>query len=345
VPACGQPGAATLASIFSTAAGLGCSPLTENSCSFGPNPATKCTTDQITGGSELLEEFNAANGITPSPSPPVAVTGDPHLSLPHGGGADFRGEHNEIYNFLSAKNLAVNVMTQMADFELHDESSPLHKHVHGSFLTQVHVIARSNTGKIVRVSSWADKIGPRNIAYANGTVDDQPAFALGPKMKKVVDDLILETNYSSLVVTTPEFQVTVTPNAFIAERNVVGPLHRFDVSFKLLVPEDSMLVLPHGIIGQGWDKDGKSIDGEKDVFPKSGEFTTYAMAKGAIEGSPNDYKVASKYATDFKFSRFDLVKSSPRDVASLVSAGVLNSPKTGVQTESVGSTEYKFEEV
>jgi len=67
------------------------------------------------------------------------------------------------------------------------------------------------------------------------------------------------------------------------------------------------------------------------------------MANGAIEGVPADYKVATPYATDFKFSRFDAISAAPRDVATLVAAGELNAPKDvpagGVV---VGSTEYNF---
>ena len=47
----------------------------------------------------------------------------------------------------------------------------------------------------------------------------------------------------------------------------------------------------------------------------------YAMARGAIEGMPNDYRLASKYATDFKFSRFDADEAKPRDVKALVASG------------------------
>jgi hypothetical protein len=35
------------------------------------------------------------------------------------------------------------------------------------------------------------------------------------------------------------------------------------------------------------------------------EFTTSAMAEGAIEGVAEAYRVADKYATAFKFSRFE----------------------------------------
>ena len=48
------------------------------------------------------------------------------------------------------------------------------------------------------------------------------------------------------------------------------------------------------------------------------------------EGSPNDYKMAHKYATDFKFSRFDLETAAPRDVAKLVAKGELNAPSSFV---------------
>ena len=96
---------------------------------------------------------------------------------------------------------------------------------------------------------------------------------------------------------------------------------------------------------QHWDGDGKAIDGEEDVFPYKGDFTTYAMAKGALEGEPTDYEMADKYATAFKFSRFDATSAKPRDVAKLVAAGVLNAPRTAAVEEEgdfVGATERKM---
>ena len=45
--------------------------------------------------------------------------------------------------------------------------------------------------------------------------------------------------------------------------------------------------------------------------------TTKAMAEGAIEGVAADYRMGSKYATDFKYSRFDASSAQHRDVASL----------------------------
>ena len=41
---------------------------------------------------------------------------DPHLHFAHGGRADFRGEEGQLYSFLSAPGLAVNVKTENAVF-------------------------------------------------------------------------------------------------------------------------------------------------------------------------------------------------------------------------------------
>lgn len=41
------------------------------------------------------------------------------------------------------------------------------------------------------------------------------------------------------------------------------------------------------------------------------------MAEGAIEGHAADYKMPSKFATSFKFSRFDADTAAPRDTSKL----------------------------
>ena len=48
---------------------------------------------------------------------PVVARKDPHLYLPHGGRADFRGEHNKIFNFLSAKGISFNVKMLLSSVE------------------------------------------------------------------------------------------------------------------------------------------------------------------------------------------------------------------------------------
>lgn len=58
-----------------------------------------------------------------------------------------------------------------------------------------------------------------------------------------------------------------------------------------------------------------------DAYPREGSFTTSAQAQGAIEGTAKDYEVASAYATDFAFSRFD----SAKDAEAALSTGAVES--------------------
>jgi len=78
---------------------------------------------------------------------PASMAGDPHIVAPHGGRFDFRGEDHALYNFHSSRNLTLNVMTELADFELHDTSHSHHKTVHGSFITRAFLrISELSTG-------------------------------------------------------------------------------------------------------------------------------------------------------------------------------------------------------
>ena len=98
-----------------------------------------------------------------------------------------------------------------------------------------------------------------------------------------------------------------------------GPYRRLDVQVKPRVAESELSVAPHGLIGQSWDGDHVAISGKRDVYPSSGEFTTNAMAEGAIEGVAADYLMPSRYATLFKYSRYGLDHARPRDVSKLSS--------------------------
>ena len=41
------------------------------------------------------------------------------------------------------------------------------------------------------------------------------------------------------------------------------------------------------------------------------------MGEGAIEGTAKDYEMSTRFATSFKYSRFDAVSAQPRSVAAL----------------------------
>jgi len=108
--------------------------------------------------------------------------------------------------------------------------------------------------------------------------------------------------------------------------------HKLKLSMAPRVPEADMKVKPHGIIGQSFDGDDVGINGAVDAYAttKPGtKLTTTAMAEGAIEGEPADYFMASKYATEFKFSRFGLRAAPYRDVAALTGSKVMPAAGTG----------------
>ena len=77
-----------------------------------------------------------------------------------------------------------------------------------------------------------------------------------------------------------------------------GPFNRIDFEVEKLSNMES-----HGIIGQSYylDKDAK---GETDIYPLEGEFTTYSMANGVIDGSYKDYIVSDPYSYTFKYSKY-----------------------------------------
>jgi hypothetical protein len=60
-----------------------------------------------------LQHFVCESRTYSPPPPPAIVAFDPHLFLPHGGRADFRGEDNTWYNMLSTRELSVNVRCHM----------------------------------------------------------------------------------------------------------------------------------------------------------------------------------------------------------------------------------------
>lgn len=55
-------------------------------------------------------------GVTTRLEAPAHREGDPHLTLAHGGEADFRGCDDCLFNFLSTDDLVVNARTKDATF-------------------------------------------------------------------------------------------------------------------------------------------------------------------------------------------------------------------------------------
>merc|ERR1719409_88267 len=108
-----------------------------------------------------------------------------------------------------------------------------------------------------------------------------------------------------------------------------------DVAIQPLYNADADVVAPHGIVGQAYDGDSLAVDGKLDTN-KAGESTTEAQAEGAIEGSWEDYVMASPFSTKFKYSRFDAAAAPHRDVSKLSGAKKAASSTPSAVATSLG---------
>jgi len=118
--------------------------------------------------------------------------------------------------------------------------------------------------------------------------------------------------HSSAVFALPEWEVSVQSRP-VYDR-IEGPKHRLDLSLRPLLPKARLAEWPHGLIGQSFDGDARPRQGKQDDYNASVVWTT-AQAEGAIEGVADDYRVASPYATEFRFSRFDPLAEGKRGPA------------------------------
>jgi hypothetical protein len=254
---------------------------------------------------ELVSDVTTFSGsVLNSTQGGASAQQDPHLHLAHGGRADFRGCDGCLFNFLSARDLSLNVRTIASDFWLRKTL------VHGTFMTEVHMASlyRPNH-KWANISFWASEVGVNNWGWRmlNGTCGGKP-FTLGPMQQKVCEQTLIRTNYSSANIATPEWRIDIRVRQVFGR--VSGPEHRLDVSMTPLLPESRLSWLPHGIVGQSFDGDGKPRAGRQDDY-SGPEVTTSAMAEGAIEGCGDDYRVQAAYETRFPFSRFHQAGEQP----------------------------------
>ena len=229
------------------------------------------------------------------PSPPLQSQAikDPHLTFANGAKADFRGKDKQLYNFLSAPNVNVNVRIENTDFKLRNVL------VHGSFMTELHVKTPTLTASL-----YGSSIGERLSILVNGTCKGKPyKFGVHRSIRcngsTTNEEAQLDTDYSTFVLKTKEWTVTASPKHVFS--HIKGPKRRLD--FKLYNHGQNILV--HGLLGQSFVKNISS--GKLDVYPQAGEFTTSAMAEGAIEGVASDYEVFNPFSTYFKFSMYDKV--------------------------------------
>lgn len=240
------------------------------------------------------------------------AAGDPHFTTAHGDRFDYKGKHDTIYNLLSHTNVSVNALFKHSDYK---RPGPKQQLVHGSFMRELYATIRTNTSRLMQVeySSFQPTIlrfGERGSAVA----------AVRAGKGKQVDDVTFELDHDrTLTIKTSEWIVKVnskvTPSIVDATKCADGRC-AIHVSMSPRFNTSQALVAPHGLIGQSYDGDNIGIVGAVDDY-KGAEFTTSAMGEGAIEGEGGDYEVASKFDTNFAFSRFGKTTAKPRDVGKL----------------------------
>ena len=175
-------------------------------------------------------------------------------------------------------------------------------------------VVTTSSGKELTVEYAAEKFDPVAIVREAGHSDVQ-ARPGTPAL--VVDDVTVSMVGKTLTVRTGKWVFTATTSSYPfgkLETNKNKVL--LDVAVMPLYDPDTDPVAPHGILGQSYDGDKIAVDGKLDE-QKTGESTTAAQAEGAIEGTWEDYIMATPFATDFKYSRFDKTSAPHRDVSKL----------------------------
>lgn len=292
-------------------------PFCRNEALFGYQPDYKChkgptsadASDSVCSG-KCTTSYSSSNSNT-------GGCGDPHFSFAHGGRADFKGEHLLWYNVLSAKNVSINVFFVHADFK------HLKQHVHGSHMAKLAVVVRTMvTGKIFKIEFSAvaalqvvlvwDEEEKLVKAVTHNSGDFVYENLLVKVREKKADPLSKVPRWPVVTINTTRWLVEAQTRPFRSFRGMTL------LNFQLnpLYDADHDPVAPHGLIGQSWDGDGVAIDGAQDDYTGK-EVVTKAMAEGAIEGSAADYEMDDKFSTQFKYSRFDAITATPRDVSKL----------------------------
>jgi len=204
--------------------------------------------------------------------------------------------------------------------------------VHGTFMTELHVVARTSQGKFFNLTFSAAEMGEwydfgatlRALTASCATPSETPSpYAFKRHVTNFCDEVGVDVrlhNPATVILNAPDWRVAMSAKrAQPAQDYIRGARRRLDLSIDLLTDEAHLPTMPHGIVGQSWDGDGLGTDGLIDVYPREdgSVFTTYAMAEGAIEGEAHDYEVESAYETHFSYSRFDTHGFAARNVSAL----------------------------
>jgi len=236
-----------------------------------------------------------------SPQPSASIAGDPHMRGAHGETADFRGEHNAHFNLLSSRNFSLNALFQVIRYR----ATYSKRIINGSFVRAAFWTIRNIEDRTIHVEFRSTvatvRLGRRQFWVKHGA----PPFVAG-------DVRVSVTGRRTVTVSNRRWRSSATsswsyPHAYVLRlRVVIRPL--YDTSMDP--------VAPHGILGQTYDRDLRPINGRRDNYRNfASQFTTAAQAEGALEGTAADYRVASAFATPWRFSRFDALAAAPRNIS------------------------------
>ena len=209
--------------------------------------------------------------------------GDPHLNFGNGGQADFRGLHEHIFNFVSAVNFTVNVLTQATDFVRWGGQL-----VHGSFITKLFVKIRSpRTGKLVRAACVASQYASFRVFAADNSTEYHNLTRV--EMDGVE---VLQLSGGRFVAHGAGWEVFVNRRRLrkpvLVHSKVEVPKDSssrwfLDISFHLLEEEGDTKkfgqatldrIAPHGIVGQSFDGSRIAVSGKQVCVPHSSPTAT-----------------------------------------------------------------------
>ena len=207
--------------------------------------------------------------------------------------------------------------------------------VHGTKMQAAYWTLRTETGKIITIEYEAHRYANMGVVHEEMHQDvlvrpEQPAVT--------IDDVqVVMLSHKTLSVSTKKWRFLATSSPFpfgklASNKDKV----LLDVAIQPLYDADADVVAPHGVIGQAYDGDHIGVDGKMDA-DKAGESTTAAQAEGAIEGTWEDYIMASPFATGFKYSRFDATAAPHRDVSKLTGEKKAATSATSAVATSISS--------
>ena len=250
----------------------------------------------------------------------ASIDGDPHITGAHGDKADVKGEDGGIYSLLSAEDVSLAVRFEHDDFH-----TPYSKQlVHGSWVRAAFWVVRLPAGEGLLCASRTMRRTPRasprsptataraRSGSARGHTPAAPdayggvsafKYERGVRGRRARHEEAHSRVRDAAVATTRWRTATATRSRTRSSLNVNVRVGRARGS------RMRERVAPHGLLGQGFDGDGVPLNGRQDTYTKKArgfsELTTHAAAEGAIEGTIEDYRLPSPFATAFRYSRFD----------------------------------------